>query len=620
MAVRGKSTMADTSTLDKPGVFAGKLPPLVKRFYLQIALVLALILSMVANAARIWPDRSYGAMVMVLVFLAFFLTLACRLFAESRGWNSARYLALSAGATALLALPLFLGNTIEFSVKYPTLPLLCASIALLVLAAPFLGRDHTNEALWEYNRATLSGMISGLAITILLGAGILAAIVVTGKLPGLDIPSELLGIPFAVYMSFVVIWQLLAGLPRQFDATPTDPAPKWLSRLSNTVIVPVVAVGLAALLLYLVGLFASATLPLSKVGWTIAGFAIFVVVAHFVSWPLRDTGGRALRLFHKHYRYVLLAPVIVLTLDAGLRVADSGLTAVSYVNGFYAKSGLTEGRYLMLMLAFWLGATALYHSLPTQRRLVVAPAMLAALLFAASFGPWGATGLTTRLQLSQLEKQLTTYELLVEGKIVPAEAFIETEKMQSLTGTLSLFKGKDKTKTLEAWFADHGLALENGNRTGAIMESMGLQYVNEWQDSPSFDFAGSHQDLLAVEGFSYMGILTRYLADNNTFMPIPGARVETRLNRENGTFTVRSGKNERVVFDVAALAQRLRRERASWDSNSADQPITLDGSSESGRLTVRLHIESIEGNLVDGAPIVNYVYGTVLWRENPTPR
>ena len=81
------------------------MPPLVKRFYLQFALAPVLILSVVGNVTRIWPDGQFAAGLFLLVIIGFFLTIACRLFAESRGWGWARYLALSAGAIGLLALP-----------------------------------------------------------------------------------------------------------------------------------------------------------------------------------------------------------------------------------------------------------------------------------------------------------------------------------------------------------------------------------------------------------------------------------------------------------------------------------------------------------------------------------
>ena len=607
--------MAVTSTLGKPGVIAGKLPPLVKGFYLQFALVLVFLLSIVANGARIWPDRTFGHKVVGLVILGFFLTLACRMAADSRAWNNGRYLALSTVATALLAIPLFSGNTIDFSMDYPTLPLLCVCIALVILTAPFLGRDHTNEAVWEYNRATLSGVTSGLAITVLLAAGLLGAIFATDL--GTGIPASFLAIPYAIFMSFIVIWQLLAGMPRQFDATPADPAPKWLPRLTNTVIVPVVAVGFVALLLYLVGLLASAELPPSEIGWMISGFAILVVAAHFVSWPLRDTGGRAVRLFHKHYKYTLPGTAIVLALDAGMRISESGLT---------------EGRYLMLMLAFWLFATAVYHALPTQRRLVMAPALLAALLFGVSFGPWGATGLSTRSQLSRLENQLITYELLVEGKIVPAEAFIETEKMKNITATLEFFEGRDKENVLEAWFANHGLEREYDFYAFArsIMKSMGLQAIYGWQ-RPSFEFNSRlRYNLIDVEGFSYIGIVTdhylqltdagKYSSRKGEFIALSGTKFEIGFGENSDTFLVRSDGDEQIVFDIAAVAQGLKRENNGWSGDSEGQPVVLNGTSKSGLLTARLYIRSISGDVVDGAPEVQYLDATILLRENPTPR
>ncbi len=601
--------MADTSILGKPGVIAGKLPPLVKRFYPQFALLLALVVMFIAGIARIWSLSWFSNEILALVILAFFVTIACRLFAESRDWNNARFLALSAGAIALLAVPLFLGNTIKFSWDYPGLPLLCASVALLVLTAPFLRRDHTNEALWEYNRATGAGVISGLAITLLVGTGFWVAV---KMLSSMQIPGPFTVFPYLACMSFVAVWQLLAGLPRRFDATPADPAPKWLSKLANLVIAPLLAAGFAILLVLLILIIAPAEPPKIGLGWIAAGFAIFVVAAHFVSWPLRDSGGRAVRLFHGHYRYALLAPLIVLALDMGLSIADSGLT---------------EGDYLLPVLAVWLCATTIYHWSPTRRRLVVAPAMLAALLFAASVAPWGVIGLSTRIHLAQLEKQLTTYELLVEGTVVPADAFIETKHMKSITATLKLFKGEDARHTLGAWFADHGLELEDGTGTHAVMSSMGLQYISRWGDVPSFRFYGSRAVLLDVENFSYKGDTewrhsgTREI---NEFVAVNGTKFETRLNRDEGTLVVRGGGDERVVFDLNALVQRLKQGSRLWynDSSGSDlenSPITLEATSESGRLTVRLHIYSIEGDLVDGAPEVQSVDTTILLRERRTP-
>ena len=613
--------MAKTSELTHGDATARRWPPIMARFYLPFALIPSLVIVVIGRIVGIVPDGLVFEKLMVLVLLGFFLTIACRLLAESRAWDRTRYLVLSAGAMALLAALLFLAPSLDVSMETPTLPILGASIALLISVAPFLLRDHSNEVVWEYNRATWSGMAAGLLITILLGGGLLMAIATVDMLRGISYPIPLFAIPFAISVFIVLAWQLLAGVPRQFDATPADPAPNWLLGLTKFVIVPVVAAFFATIVLYLIAFFFPADLPKEGFGWAIAGFAVFCVTAHFVTWPIRETGGRALRFFHRHYGYALFAPAAVLGLDTGLRVADAGLT---------------ESRYILLLLAFWLCANAIYHVAPTGRRLVAAPISLAALLVVASVGPWGAAGLTTRLQLSQLETQLTTYELLVEGKVVPAEALIETEKMRNITTTLNLFDGRAKQEVLEAWFADHGLELElwlffdYGGRTSDFMRSMGLQYISKRDDNPSFDFVGSPDDSLDIEGFSYMGDFSGYSQLASEFDPMLGSKLEAELNWEDGTLIVRSGADERVVFDVAALAQRLRRENKTWLNKSSENdlwaddsrksPITLEETSESGRLTARLHIHEISGQLVDGAPKVSNIEATILWRENQTPR
>ena len=162
------------------------------------------------------------------------------------------------------------------------------------------------------------------------------------------------------------------------------------------------------------------------------------------------------------------------------------------------------------------------------------------------------------------------------------------------------------------------------------MRSMGLQYISGWQIHPSFDFDGSSQGILDIEGFSYKGDFTAYSLSSGKFVAVSGTKVETALNLKDGTLTVRSGEDERVVFDITALAQRLWRENKGWSNKSSENdlwagdsvkpPVILDGTSESGRLTVRLYIHEISGQLVDGAPNVSHIEATILWRENQTPR
>ena len=597
--------MAKTSELTHGDATARRWPPIVARFYLPFALIPSLAIIIIARIAGIVPDGLVFEKLLLLVFLGFFLTIACRLVAESRDWDRTRYLVLSAGALAVLAVPLFLAPSLDVSMATPTLPILAASIALLISVAPFLLRGHSNEAVWEYNRAAWSGMISGLAIAALMGAGLVVVLAAISMLRGFAFPMPLLGIPFLAGFFTVLTWQLLAGVPRQFDATPADPAPNWLLTLAKFVVVPVIAAFFMAIVLYSIAFFFPAALPKEKFGWTIAGLAVFCVTAHFVTWPIRETGGRALRFFHRHYGYALFAPAVVLALDTGLRVADAGLT---------------ESRYFLLLLAFWLCANAAYHVAPTGHRLIAAPVSLAALLVVASVGPWGAAGLTTRLQFSHLENLLISNELLVEGKIVPAEALIETNKMRSISSSLKYFTERDKEEALGAWFADHGLELYYAS-ISTVMEAMGLQYIGRWQRFPSFEFDASREHPLDIEGFSYMGKIRggMRLVDAGQ-----SARSEAKaeISPEDGTLTVGvpGVGDERIVFDVAALARSLKREAKSWQGDSEEQPITLEGTSESGRLTARLHIHSISGNLVDGAPVVNSVEATILWRENQTPR
>ena len=71
-----------------------------------------------------------------------------------------------------------------------------------------------------------------------------------------------------------------------------------------------------------------------------------------------------------------------------------------------ASYGITEQRYFVLALAFWLLYIALYFLLSKRKTIRLIPLSLCVLAFLVSFGPWGAAGVSLRVQRSRLQALL----------------------------------------------------------------------------------------------------------------------------------------------------------------------------------------------------------------------
>jgi hypothetical protein len=135
------------------------------------------------------------------------------------------------------------------------------------------------------------------------------------------------------------------------------------------------------------------------VGYLLVGAAMLLV-----GYPSREAGGPLVRLFWRYWVWLAALPVVLLFIAVSRRIADYGLT---------------EGRYLMVLIGVWaliLAGIRIVKGGDFDLRLV--PGVLALLLLAASFGPGGAIGFSVMSQKSELASILTEKGMLVDGKIV----------------------------------------------------------------------------------------------------------------------------------------------------------------------------------------------------------
>ena len=169
-------------------------------------------------------------------------------------------------------------------------------------------------------------------------------------------------------------------------------------------LVPLLLVYTAILYAYALKIGLAGTLPKGTLGSMVVGYLLTGAATLLLAYPIRESGGLLVRLFWRYWVWLALMPVLLLFLAAYTRIA---------------AYGLTEPRYIVVLIGNWALLLAILRIWrPDRFDLRLIPGTLAALLLAASFGPWGAIGASVISQKAELAAILRAKGLLADGKIV----------------------------------------------------------------------------------------------------------------------------------------------------------------------------------------------------------
>ncbi len=433
-------------------------------------------------------EAEFEQQLQVLFFLGFFWTLAVKLFAERRGWPVLWHLPLAAAGLALLALRVFTGPQTWSPSTNPTVLLLGPGLVLLIMVAPFLAAKSDDAALWDFNRVGWVSAAFGLLVAIIVGIGLSLAFGAVEVLL-FELPNRLYADTWTLCLGVIWTWQALSGVPRGFQSPEGEYCPRWIAFLISYLLVPLASLYLAILYLYMAKILAQWELPKGQVGWMVGGYGTFGVATHLLAYPLRRSGNRLVRFYHRHFYHALFAPVALLVLAVGVRIGDYGIT---------------ENRYCLLLFALWLAGMALLFTLRRDPRLVVVPLSLAGLLIAACFGPWGAIGLSTKSQLARLEGLLAAHNILIDGKVSRSEGSVDWAETKQISSVVDYFWRSGKRSALEAWMAEVGVApADDWNKT-SMMAALGLDYVASWENAAAFSYSSRLTDTVSIGDYDLL--------------------------------------------------------------------------------------------------------------------
>jgi len=299
---------------------------------------------------------------------------------------------------------------------------------LFVLFAPFVFKWNA-AAYWNYLKSmgiaiVRSGLFSGI-----LFLGLVLALLAVDSLFEMEVDEERYFQLFIFCLGVVNTWIYLSDFPKDVHQETQVHFNKAIEVLIKYILLPLVILYLIILYAYGIKILFQWELPKGWVSYLVTALAFLGFTVEMLIHPVQKiVQSRTMNKYHPWF-YILMLPLIVLLFVAIYRrIADHGIT---------------ENRYFVLALAFWILGITLYMLFSKKRYLKVIPLSLFAIAVLSSFGPWGAFSISKNSQLNQFKKVYA--KVMANNKVATGKEYKQLESIIDYLGNLKAANVLDET-------------------------------------------------------------------------------------------------------------------------------------------------------------------------------
>jgi len=543
-----------------------------KRFPLSIlASILATAVAMLlihTDYEKLQYLNSYWKVIMCC-FLALNLFLAAELFSESKNHSIVKRLLIQAFAAVLIvsyyfALPDFKNFELEDSIRFA---LFAIALHLLISFVPFINVKHVN-GFWQFNKSLFLRFLTAGLYTGVLYLGLALALLAIDKLFKVEINSNYYADLWWFLAGIFNTWFFLAGIPKQTQdlETITD-YPKGLKVFTQFVLLPLVTIYLLILYAYGAKIAIAMELPRGWVSYLVIGFSVVGILSLLLIWPVKDREGNSWIKIVDRWFYIALYPLIILL----------GLAVFKRVSQY----GITENRYFVLLIAFWLLIIATWFLLNKNKNIKVIPVSLCLIAFLSSFGPWGAFSVSERSQINRLEKLVSAENILIDGKIKKAEPMLKNDNAEEISSIISYLEKNHGFKAIQPWFTQDldsiFISMDSTgsnyiNKNEIVLGLMGVEnYISYSRDGEKDFYIHSQYDqpTISVKGFDYFSEFNAYKNYNADSYKNPVIFESDTLfvMLDNNKLKLYHDKKEDAVIDLVQIVKTLKKNNAGSYGN-----------------------------------------------------
>lgn len=484
--------------------------------------------------------------------LALPVALAIRLSEDRRQWKPYFRPTLICSATILLTIYYFLMDTEPNLSETYRFMMFLAGTHLLVSYAPYIGSGD-KEGFWQFNKTLFLQFLNATLYSATLYIGLLIAIETIKFLFGVQYTFSAEIDLFIVVSTFFHTVFFLSKIPKPADFKSDYPA--GLKIFTQYVLLPLEVVYLAILYVYAGKIVVQWQLPQGRVAYLVLAFSVAGIFALLLLYPLRQSvKERWVSIFSRRY-YLALLPLIVLLFTGIFR----------RINDY----GVTENRYVVAVLAFWLAGVTIYFLSGKRDDIRWIPITLSILCFLLPIGPWNIFAVSKNSQLKQFREILVSNKILDAKNQITQRQIVSKEDQERLISIVGFFRSRELSG-LEPYFAGFKAKDKRDYQYYYPMETTLNQFVvtkhkqnAENYTNHSSQFAKNAASI-SLTGFDY-ALFIDAIEDKQ----ISDGHVEVKIEQSGKTWTIYRDRKRITSWNVA---NRVKALQAAFGSHASDVP------------------------------------------------
>lgn len=323
-----------------------------------------------------------------------------------------------AGGLILLTLYFFSIPVAEYPKTYIRFAVYMLVMILSVSSAPFIG-IRQNLAFWRFNSIVIFRFLRTALYGIILYVSVALAIVAMEELFGISMGDRLYFQLWVVIAVFFGTWFFLSAIPMHFHKLGQhEDYSNALKVFVQFILIPIVILYSLILYAYFIKIIAVWEWPHGWVASLIIGYSVLSIFTFLVIYPIRTSPNSTyVRFFSNFFPYLLWPLIIILFIAVLKRVSDYGLT---------------ENRYFVMALGFWLLFIMAHLLMTRYRNIKMIPVSLAVVIFLSVTGPWNAFMLSRNSQVNRFEKLLEKYQMIENGEFKASNEVMSFNDYQQL--------------------------------------------------------------------------------------------------------------------------------------------------------------------------------------------
>lgn len=279
-------------------------------------------------------------------------------------------------------------NPFERNADYIRFVLLSLAGHLLVSFAAYIHADSI-QGFWQFNKTLFIRFLTSVLYSAVLFVGLAGAIGATKFLFNFDLGANAYADLWVFIAGIFNTVFFLAGIPKELDILNNDfTYPKGLKVFTQYVLIPLATVYVIILLAYETKILVEWNLPKGLVSNIILGYAVFGILSLLLVFPVREEAeNRWIKTYARSFYFLMLPLIVLLFLAVGARVF---------------RYGITESRYFLIMLAFWLLFITIYSLVSRKQNIKLIPVSLCIFTIICIYGPQSAFSVSEYSQVKIL--------------------------------------------------------------------------------------------------------------------------------------------------------------------------------------------------------------------------